>query len=79
VLLDPVDLVASATDDVGVAGVQFRIDGNAVGAEDTTAPYSVRWDIATSTAGGHSVTAVARDAAGNTTMSPELPSPCPTE
>jgi hypothetical protein len=69
VVLDPVDLVADATDDVGVAGVQFRIDGNAVGPEDTTAPYSVRWDIATSTAGGHSVTAVARDAAGNTTTS----------
>ncbi len=68
-LLDPVDLVASAADNVGVAGVQFRIDGIAVGAEDTTAPYSVRWDIATSTAGGHTVTAVARDAAGNRTTS----------
>ncbi len=69
VLFDPVDLVANAADNVGVAGVQFRIDGNAVGAEDTTAPYSVRWDIATSTAGGHTVTAVARDAAGNRTTS----------
>src|SRR5712691_8877878 len=32
-------LTASASDNVGVAGVQFQIDGANFGAEDTTAPY----------------------------------------
>ncbi|PYS94722.1 MAG: hypothetical protein DMF50_11690 [Acidobacteria bacterium] len=54
---------ASASDNVGVAGVQFLLDGAALGAEDTTAPYSVAWD--TTGAGNGS----ARDAAGNRTTS----------
>ena len=29
---------------IGVAGVQFRIDGQNLGAEDTIAPYSIDWD-----------------------------------
>ena len=60
---------ASASDNNGVAGVQFRLDGQALGAEDTTAPYSVNWNTATATGGSHTLTAVARDAAGNTTTS----------
>ena len=60
---------ADATDNVGVAGVQFRLDGVNLGAEDVTAPYSVSWDTATASAGAHSLTAVARDAAGNVTTS----------
>ena len=60
---------ADATDNVGVAGVQFRLDGVNLGVEDVTAPYSVSWDTATASAGAHSLTAVARDAAGNVTTS----------
>src|ERR1041384_5090323 len=37
---------------ITVAGVQFKVDGVQVGAEDTTAPYSVMWDT-TSTGNGH--------------------------
>ena len=37
-------LTARASDNVGVAGVQFRLDGANLGAEDTAAPYSVTWD-----------------------------------
>ena len=33
-------LTATASDDVGVQSVQFRVDGNNVGAADTTSPYS---------------------------------------
>src|SRR5881392_2894474 len=33
-------VTASASDNVGVAGVQFFVDGSALGAEDTAAPYS---------------------------------------
>ncbi len=64
-----VSLSASATDNVGIVGVQFKVDGSNVGAEDTSAPYSVDWDSTEIEDGDHSVTAVARDAAGNTTIS----------
>src|SRR5207302_8294455 len=64
-----VPVTASAGDDVGVAGVQFHLDGANRGAEDTTAPYSVSWDSTTAGSGPHTLTAVARDAAGNTTIS----------
>jgi len=60
---------ASATDDVGVVGVRFLVDGSALGAEVTAAPYAVSWDTTTAATGSHSLTAVARDAAGNTTTS----------
>jgi Concanavalin A-like lectin/glucanases superfamily/Galactose oxidase-like, Early set domain/Bacterial Ig domain/Kelch motif len=59
---------ATASDDVRVAGVQFRVDGQALGAEDTTAPYSVTWNTASATNTSHTLTAVARDAAGNSSQ-----------
>jgi hypothetical protein len=60
---------ANASDDVGVAGVQFLLDGAALGQEDLTAPYSIVWDTRLSTDGSHVLTARARDAATNTTIS----------
>jgi hypothetical protein len=65
----PVTLSATASDNIGVLGVQFLIDGSPVGAEDTTAPYSITWDSTTVGNGNHSVAARARDAAGNVTTS----------
>ena len=44
-------MTANATDNVGVAGVQFLLDGTPLGAEDTTAPYAVTWDTTTATNG----------------------------
>ncbi len=58
-------LTASASDNIGVVGVQFSIDGINFGAEDTSAPYSIPWDTASVSDGSHTITAVARDAAGN--------------
>ena len=60
-----ISVSAGATDNVGVAGVQFRLDGVNLGAEDTAAPYSVSWSTATAANGAHQLSAVARDAAGN--------------
>src|SRR5262249_19210661 len=57
---------ASASDNVAVAGVQFKLDGANLGAEDTSSPYSVSWTTTTVANGTHTLTAVARDAAGNT-------------
>ena len=62
-----VTLSANASDAVGVVGVQFLLDGVAIGLEDTTAPYSILWDSRTTTVGPHNMSAVARDAAGNRT------------
>ena len=64
-----VPVAASAADNVGVVGVQFQLDGASLGAEDLAAPYSVDWASATSANGAHTLTAVARDAAGNSTTS----------
>ena len=60
---------ATASDNVGVVGVQFQLDGAPLGGEDTTAPYSLSWDTTGETDGAHQLTAVARDAAGNSTTS----------
>ena len=49
--------------------MQFSVDGVALGTEDTSAPYSRTWDTLTASNGTHSLTAVARDAAGNSSTS----------
>jgi hypothetical protein len=61
-----VALGATASDSVGVTSVQFKLDGQPVGAPDTTPPFQGSWDSRTATAGSHTVTAEASDAAGNT-------------
>ena len=48
----------------GISGVQFRVDGKNVGSEDTSAPYGVTWNAGAVASGTHSITAVARHAAG---------------
>jgi chitodextrinase len=63
---------ADASDNVGVAGVQFELDGAPLGAEDTAAPYSISWDTTAAANGTHTLAAVARDAAGNRTTSPAV-------
>lgn len=55
-------LTASASDSGGISGVTFYIDGQSVGNEDTTSPYS---KMVTLSEGSHRVHAVARDVAGN--------------
>lgn len=60
-----VNVTATAADNVGVVGVQFKLDGVNLGAEDTEAPYEVSWDTTTASNGAHVLSAVARDAANN--------------
>ena len=62
-----VSVMAAASDDVGVAGVQFKVDGAPAGAEDVEAPYEALWDTAAASNGSHIVSAVARDAVGHET------------
>jgi O-glycosyl hydrolase len=60
---------STASDNVGIRGVQFKLDGALLGVEDVTAPYSVSWNTTGAANGAHSLTAVARDWAGNVTTS----------
>ena len=62
-------IAATASDNVGVAGVQFLLDNNPLGAEDTTSPYSISWNTTTAANGTHTLVARARDVNGNTALS----------
>jgi hypothetical protein len=64
-----VSLAATASDNLGVTGVRFRVNGTTVGSEDTSAPYGVTWNTLGAPNGSYTVTATARDAAGNTSTS----------
>lgn len=64
-------LAATASDNVAVVGVQFLVDGVAVGQEVRSAPYTVPLDTTAYPNGHHTFTARARDAAGlSTTAAP---------
>jgi hypothetical protein len=60
---------ANAADNVGIAGVQFLLDGNNLGAEDTAGPFTASWNTTAVSNGTHILTARARDTGGNTTVS----------
>ena len=64
-----VTVSANASDDVGVVGVQFLLDGIPLGAEDILAPYTLTWDTTGVSRGVHTLAARARDAANNQTTS----------
>jgi hypothetical protein len=64
-----ITIAANAADNVGVVGVQFKLDGNNLGAEDTAAPHSASWDTTSVANGNHILTAIARDAAANSMTS----------
>jgi len=72
-LTGTVNLTATAVDDQDVAGVQFQIDGQSIGAEVTVeAPltkFTRSWDSRSLPNGTYTLTATARDTAGKTTTS----------
>jgi hypothetical protein len=70
VVFGTIALTVSASDNVGVAGVQYKLSGTKLGAEVTTAPFSLAWNTAAVADGAYKVKAVARDAAGNIRTSP---------
>ena len=79
-------LQATASDNVGIAGFQYKLDGKNLGPEIVQPPYAYAWDTASSTPGVHTLAASVRDAAGNfatsvsvivtvTPMAPGVPRP----
>ena len=63
---------ADASDNVGVASVQFLLDGAPLGAADTSAPFSTSWNTTAATNGAHTLSARAGDAAGNATTAADV-------
>src|SRR3989441_4396535 len=67
----PVSASVTIIGSLTVRGVQFKVDGANLGAEDTSAPYSVPWNTTTASNGSHTLTAVATDLlAGTWTSDP---------
>ncbi len=66
-----VNVSANASDNVGIAGVQFQLDGKNLGGVITGAgpAYGFSWDTTAAANGPHTVAAIASDATGNTATS----------
>src|SRR5262249_49691826 len=61
-----IDLTATATDNHGVAGVQFFVDGTAFGSEVTTPPYTIAWNTTVlPNNSAHTIAARSRDTSNN--------------
>jgi hypothetical protein len=63
-----IQIQAAATDNVGVAGVRFQVDGEDAGAEVLSPPYTATFNAALLPSGQHVLRARARDGAGNLCM-----------
>ena len=82
VVLEMVTVTAAGTDDVGVAGVRFSVDGQPIGTEVVAPPYWVTWDTRQTANGSHTLEVEARDHADNrtrTAVAVTVTNPRPTE
>ena len=64
-----ITVAATAASTLGVASVQFNLDGGSLGAPRLSAPYAVSLNTTTVNNGSHTLTAVAVDVAGTSTTS----------
>lgn len=65
IVSNTVQVSATATDNVGVVGVQFKVDAANLGSEVQSPPYTISWNSHGVSNGQHVVKAIARDLAGN--------------
>lgn len=72
-LTGSITISATAGDNVGVALVEFQIDGVAIGAADTSAPFGTTLDTTAYPSDQHVLRARASDAAGNVSASATTP------
>ena len=68
-----VQVKASVTQADRVKSVQFKLDGQNLGAPVTTRDYQVQWDADSATAGPHTLTAVVTTTTGALISSPPVP------
>jgi hypothetical protein len=64
-----VSVLATASGSNGITSVQFLLDGANLGAAVSVAPYATSWDTTQVANGQHVLAAVAKDSAGNSTIS----------
>src|SRR5690606_33203051 len=50
-----VNITATATDNTGIGGVQFMLNGAPLGSEDVSAPYSFSWNTTSYNNGPYSI------------------------
>jgi hypothetical protein len=67
-----ISVAATASDDTGVVGVQFKLNGLNLGLEDTVAPFALSWKTTSVPDGEHTLSAVARDASGNAAVAADV-------
>ncbi len=65
-------VAASASDNVGVASVQFLLDGKPLGAPVTKEPYGISWNTTEASNGVHTLSAIVKDTSGNTGEAPAV-------
>src|SRR4029079_363464 len=63
-----ITISANASDDCSVNRVEFFVDGNLIGT-DNSSPYSISWNTTTVSNGNHSLTTIAYDTANKSTTS----------
>lgn len=63
---ETLEVTATDAGPLGMGGVQFKADGTNIGTEDTTSPYQASWNTTLIEDGPYTLTAVLRDAVGNT-------------
>lgn len=69
-LSGPVVLTAEPQKGAMLAGVEFQVDGQALGPEDVSAPYATVWNTRLGANAAHVLTVVTRDASGRRRVSP---------
>ncbi len=60
-------VTANVTSSVGIASVQFKLDGADLGSAVTAAPFTMSWDTTAAANGSHTLSAIATDILGQTT------------
>lgn len=67
-----VSVTASPTSTVGIASVQFILDGSPLGSAVTSSPYTISWNTASSSDGSHILTASTTDTNSNIATSSQI-------
>ena len=67
-----VTVTASSSDDRGVSGVQFQVDGTNYGSAATSSPYTISFNTSAKTDGLHTLSAISTDINGNLATSTSI-------
>jgi hypothetical protein len=66
-------LSATASGPAPITSVQFLLDGQPIGAPQTSAPYTLNWSVGSTSAGRHFLSAQATDSRGFVGTAPDTP------